>query len=110
MDFSKQNPTASLDRRENHRGYVKGNVQWVHKVVNIMKSNHDEAYFVAMCKQIADHRGGAKPLSRSQREALAGQPHTSRDRLTKSIDFARFTPKKPAKELGHTLAVGGMLF
>src|SRR6266478_1546396 len=86
MDFSKQNPTASLDRRESHRGYVKGNMQWFHKVVNIMKSNHDEAYFVAMCKQIADHRGGAEPLSRSQREALAGQPQTSRDRLTKSID------------------------
>jgi hypothetical protein len=31
----------------------------VHKTVNIMKSNHDEAYFIAMCMQVAAHRGGA---------------------------------------------------
>jgi hypothetical protein len=83
-------PTASLDRIESHRGYIQGNVQWVHKVVNSMKLDHDEAYFIAMCKQIVEHRAAAVPLTPAQRRALAGQPHRSADHLTKPADFSSF--------------------
>lgn len=31
--------TASLDRIDNHKGYVEGNVQWVHKEINFMKGS-----------------------------------------------------------------------
>jgi len=34
--------TASLDRIDSNRGYLRGNVQWVHKRVNIMKNNMTE--------------------------------------------------------------------
>lgn len=47
--------TASLDRINSDLGYVKGNVQWVHKHVNIMKNKFDQNYFIQMCKLI----GGA---------------------------------------------------
>ena len=44
--------TASLDRIDSSIGYVLGNVQWVHKDVNIMKNKFDNQYFIDMCKNI----------------------------------------------------------
>jgi hypothetical protein len=46
--------TASLDRIDSAKGYVAGNVQWVHKVVNDLKSNMVQEDFVLWCKRIAD--------------------------------------------------------
>lgn len=37
--------TASLDRIDSSKGYVEGNVQWVHKDVNRMKTNFPESEF-----------------------------------------------------------------
>lgn len=48
--------TASLDRIDSSEGYVLGNVQWVHKDINIMKNKFDNQYFIEICKLIA---GGA---------------------------------------------------
>ena len=42
--------TASLDRIDSSKGYIKGNVQWVHKDINYMKNELNEAYFVKLCE------------------------------------------------------------
>ena len=47
--------TASLDRIDSSKGYIEGNVQWVHKDVNKMKMDCDQAVFIQWCKQIAAH-------------------------------------------------------
>ncbi len=44
--------TASLDRINNSLGYIEGNVQWVHKRVNIMKGNMEEQEFLDFCEAI----------------------------------------------------------
>lgn len=44
--------TASLDRIDSSKGYVLGNVQWVHKDINIMKNKFDQNYFIDVCKKI----------------------------------------------------------
>ena len=44
--------TASLDRIDSSKGYIEGNVQWVHKDVNIMKNKFDNKYFINICKLI----------------------------------------------------------
>lgn len=46
--------TASLDRIDSSKGYVSGNIQWVHKTVNNMKQALPEKEFVAWCKKISD--------------------------------------------------------
>lgn len=46
---------ASLDRIDSKRGYVDGNVQWIHKDINYMKQEYDEKYFVEMCTKIAQN-------------------------------------------------------
>jgi len=41
--------SASLDRIDNSKGYVKGNVQWVHKDINLMKNKRNERDFINYC-------------------------------------------------------------
>ena len=51
----KKKATASLDRIDNTKGYVAGNVQWVHKDINKMKNVHSQEYFIELCKAVAAH-------------------------------------------------------
>lgn len=46
--------TASLDRIDSSKGYIKGNVQWIHKDINRMKGNLSENKFLNYCKLISD--------------------------------------------------------
>jgi hypothetical protein len=48
--------TASLDRIDSSKGYIKGNVQWVHKIVNIMKNKFQQDTFIYFCKKIAENQ------------------------------------------------------
>lgn len=46
--------TASLDRIDSTKGYVIGNVQWVHKRVNFLKRDYSEEELIYWCNRIAD--------------------------------------------------------
>lgn len=50
-----RNITASLDRIDSTKGYVKGNVQWVFKDFNKMKQSFDDVTFFQLCKEVAIH-------------------------------------------------------
>lgn len=43
---------ASLDRIDSSKGYIEGNVQWVHKDINLMKNKFTTEYFLNMCKLV----------------------------------------------------------
>jgi hypothetical protein len=45
--------TCSLDRIDSSKGYIPGNVQWVHKHINIMKNKFSQEHFIEMCKLVA---------------------------------------------------------
>jgi hypothetical protein len=45
--------SASLDRIDSSKGYIKGNVQWLHKDINMMKNNYNQPYFIELCKKVA---------------------------------------------------------
>jgi hypothetical protein len=44
--------TASLDRIDSSKGYIEGNVQWVHKDVNMMKQSYIQEYFIELCRLV----------------------------------------------------------
>jgi hypothetical protein len=48
--------TASLDRIDSFKGYVEGNVQWLHKDINFMKQTKTDEYFIQLCKLVAETR------------------------------------------------------
>ena len=50
--------TASLDRIDSRLGYVPGNVQWVHVLLNDMKSNLPDPEFIEWCCRVASHSRG----------------------------------------------------
>lgn len=55
--YTKQaNKTASLDRIDSEKGYIKGNLQWVHKDINKLKKNLPDKYFIEICKAVAKHQ------------------------------------------------------
>lgn len=47
--------TASLDRIDSNLEYIEGNVQWVHKILNISKHTTDNKEFINWCKLVAEH-------------------------------------------------------
>lgn len=48
--------TSSLDRIDSNKGYIEGNVQWVHKIVNNMKQSLPDIEFIKWCKLISNYR------------------------------------------------------
>lgn len=51
----RQETTASLDRIDSSKGYVVGNVQWVHKDINLMKRTLNERRFLDLCRNVSTH-------------------------------------------------------
>ena len=54
------NRTASLDRIDSSKGYIKGNIQWVHRDINYMKQNYSQDYFFELCKKVITHKNKAR--------------------------------------------------
>jgi hypothetical protein len=48
--------TASLDRIDSSKGYFKGNVQWIHKDLNVMKMDLTEEKFIDYCKLVYENK------------------------------------------------------
>ena len=48
--------TASLDRINSKIGYIEGNLQWVHKDINLMKNKFSDDYFLELCRKIIKHK------------------------------------------------------
>jgi hypothetical protein len=48
--------TASLDRLDNTKGYVEGNVAWVHKDINKMKGMFPADRFIELCNLVSENK------------------------------------------------------
>ncbi len=60
LEFAKRddqvsNMTASLDRISNTQGYVKGNVQWLHKAINHVKCDINLEWFISLCNLVSQN-------------------------------------------------------
>lgn len=51
----KYETTASLDRIDSSKGYIQGNVQWVHKDINWFKRDYPQSDFLNMCREVTMH-------------------------------------------------------
>lgn len=47
--------TATLDRIDSTKGYIEGNVQWLHKDINTMKWNFQQDQFIQYCRMISEN-------------------------------------------------------
>jgi hypothetical protein len=53
---NKMKTKASLDRIDSNKGYTIDNIQWVTGIINIIKADLEEKYFVELCRKISDYR------------------------------------------------------
>lgn len=58
MEGDKLDSTASLDRIDSSKDYTIGNVQWIHKSINLMKNVIPQDIFVEWCVKIANNMKG----------------------------------------------------
>jgi hypothetical protein len=57
LKMNREKHIASVDRIDSFKGYIEGNVQWVHKDINRMKMDLPEEYFLSLCNQISKYKG-----------------------------------------------------
>ena len=87
--------TASLDRKDSSKGYIKGNVQWVHKVINSLKSDFTDDEFISLCHLVATTNSSYNPIDITNIRAV-------KKRITKEtiLRMKRSNPhKKPITQL-----------
>jgi hypothetical protein len=53
----RESPTASLDRIDSSKGYIRGNIQWLHKDINFLKQNCTQERFIELCIAVAKTKG-----------------------------------------------------
>jgi hypothetical protein len=51
--------SASLDRIDSSKGYIKGNIQWVSRAVNYMKNDMSENDLLRIFDLIVENRKGS---------------------------------------------------
>lgn len=62
--------TASLDRIDSSQGYIVGNLQWIHKSLQFLKSDLPQADFIQLCHEVAT----CHPLPQVARLSEASPP------------------------------------
>lgn len=55
LDSNSEKRTASLDRIDSKIGYIPGNVEWIHKKINLMKHRYEKQEFIKLCKTISEY-------------------------------------------------------
>ena len=53
--------SASLDRIDSSKGYIEGNIQWVHKDINLMKMDFSQKHFIELCQKVSTHASQKAP-------------------------------------------------
>jgi len=46
---------ASLDRIDNNKGYIEGNLRWVLKDINMMRQRYNTEYFIELCHMVSNY-------------------------------------------------------
>lgn len=56
LDLDFKNNTASLDRIDNSKGYIKGNCQWTNKKINMMRGRMSVSDYIHYCHMVSQYQ------------------------------------------------------
>ena len=84
--------TASVDRKDNSKGYTEDNVWWVHKTVNRLKNNYSLEELLCWSKLLLDKHGNPDPSLSGN--TLEGATTRDRDSRVSNIPTSAQHPDK----------------
>ena len=79
--------TCSLDRKDSSVGYIEGNIQWVHKRINIMKNKLLDKDFIYFCLMVANKNKNRVIIENNEWKEFV---HVESSLETKKGQFAMF--------------------
>lgn len=94
-NLDRTNHTASLDRIDNSVGYIVGNVQWVHKQINLIRRELSVEEFVNWCHLV--HHANPEPSGSGD----VSEGATTRDRDSRVSNVP--TSVQPHKYVGEDI-------
>ena len=94
----KTTQTCSLDRIDSSCGYLKGNVQWVHKRINIMKNKLLDKDFIYFCLMVANKNKNKVVMENNEWKEFV---HVESSLDKKDGQFAMFCGRFQPLHLGH---------
>ena len=84
--------TASVDRIDSSKGYIEGNVWWVHKDVNRLKNNYTLEELVNWCKLIIDVHGNPDPSVENAIEVSTKEQRLESEEATNNLSTSAQQP------------------
>lgn len=85
--------TASVDRIHRGLGYVKGNIQWVHKRINLMKNILSDKDFIFFCQMVSNKNKNKIIMENNEwKEFLHVESSLERKKGQFSMFCGRFQP------------------
>lgn len=94
----KKTQTCSLDRIDSNIGYVKGNIQWVHKRINIMKNKLSDKDFIYFCLMVSNKNKSRVIMENNEWKEFI---HVESSLERKKNQFAMFVGRWQPLHLAH---------
>lgn len=94
----KKTQTCSLDRIDSNVGYIEGNIQWVHKRINIMKNKLSDKDFIYFCLMVANKNKNKIIMKNNEWREFV---HVESSLDKKDGQFAMFCGRFQPLHLGH---------
>lgn len=90
-----KNRTASLDRIDSNKDYIEGNVQWVHRRINVMKQDMTTEQFIVLCNLVTSKFKGTE-VKETNPETVDFQS-VSESLIVPAINYYRRKRREPRR-------------
>lgn len=83
IDFSRFN--ASIDRIDSSKGYIEGNIQWVHRDINKMKMDFTQDHFCKLCTLINNYVNQKPSYTNMHNSSIEGSETTEMNSINNNF-------------------------
>lgn len=97
-NIDRSNHSASLDRIDNSKPYIEGNVQWIHKTLNAMRRQYSVEEFVWWCSKVSSYANPEPSTVKDIEVAVKVQRLTGEESTNNPDTSARLRPATSSED------------